>query len=277
MFCEDGNTTSGKGKAWSSQQQQTKKSQRAVENREKQETGCEIICSAPTTLTVKGLMMMMSRQQQTLGALIGLFVCECWTDYQKKKKKPKSKTRHTTESHLQQFQLSQVRRILQDNLLCYISFSIVLLCSLCAVLSCLHFALFTAYTCSVVCCLASFTANACSVVFCLALFTLCCPVRLSVSPHTFWVCFVHCLRLLSCLLSCSAHCVLFSSTVRLFIMVGTKDKALWHWQWNRTGQTHSFMQLNKFCHSDCKEDHFNQSVSVSTTLLPSDKCTRNVS
>ena len=180
-----------------------------------------------------------------------------------KKKHPKSKTRHTTESHLQQFKLSQVRRILQDNLLCYIiSLSIVLLCSLCAVLSCLHFALFTAYTCSVVCCLASFTANACSVVFCLALFTLCCPVRLSVSPHTFWVCFVHCLRLLSCLLSCSAHCVLFYSTVRLFIMVGTKDKALWHWQWNRTGQTHSFMQLNKFCHSDCKEDHFNQSVQL---------------
>ena len=37
------------------------KSQRAVEKREKMEkTGCEIICGAPTTLTVKGLMMMMS-------------------------------------------------------------------------------------------------------------------------------------------------------------------------------------------------------------------------
>ena len=35
------------------------KSQRAVENREKkEETGCEIICGAPTTLAVKGLMMM---------------------------------------------------------------------------------------------------------------------------------------------------------------------------------------------------------------------------
>ena len=37
------------------------KSQRAVENRAKIEnTGCKIICGAPTTLSVKGLMMMMS-------------------------------------------------------------------------------------------------------------------------------------------------------------------------------------------------------------------------
>ena len=36
------------------------KSLRATENREKmEETGCEIICDAPTTLAVKGLMMMM--------------------------------------------------------------------------------------------------------------------------------------------------------------------------------------------------------------------------
>ena len=37
------------------------KSQRAVENREKwrKKTGCKIICCAPTTLAVKGLMMMM--------------------------------------------------------------------------------------------------------------------------------------------------------------------------------------------------------------------------
>ena len=35
------------------------KSQRAVENRKKMEkTGCKIICGAPTTLAVKGLMMM---------------------------------------------------------------------------------------------------------------------------------------------------------------------------------------------------------------------------
>ena len=35
------------------------KSQRAVENREKlEETGCEVICGAPTTLAVEGLMMM---------------------------------------------------------------------------------------------------------------------------------------------------------------------------------------------------------------------------
>ena len=36
------------------------KSQRAVENKKKmEETGCEIICGVPTTLAVKGLMMMM--------------------------------------------------------------------------------------------------------------------------------------------------------------------------------------------------------------------------
>ena len=40
------------------------KSQRAVEKKRrkkerKEETGCEIICGAPTTLAVKGLMMMM--------------------------------------------------------------------------------------------------------------------------------------------------------------------------------------------------------------------------
>ena len=36
------------------------KSQRAVENREKiEETGCEVICGAQTTLAVKGLMMVM--------------------------------------------------------------------------------------------------------------------------------------------------------------------------------------------------------------------------
>ena len=36
------------------------KSQRAVENREKwKKTGCKIICGAPTTLAVTGLMMMM--------------------------------------------------------------------------------------------------------------------------------------------------------------------------------------------------------------------------
>ena len=37
-----------------------RKSKRAVENREKMEkTGCKIICGAPTTPMVKGLMMMM--------------------------------------------------------------------------------------------------------------------------------------------------------------------------------------------------------------------------
>ena len=35
------------------------KSQRAVENGKMEETGCKIICGAPTTLAVKGLMMMM--------------------------------------------------------------------------------------------------------------------------------------------------------------------------------------------------------------------------
>ena len=42
------------------------KSQRTVDNREKkmEETGCEIICGAPKSLAVKGLMMMMARQRQ---------------------------------------------------------------------------------------------------------------------------------------------------------------------------------------------------------------------
>ena len=40
------------------------KSQRAVENRKKMEkTGCKIICGAPTTLAVKGLMMMMMNKE----------------------------------------------------------------------------------------------------------------------------------------------------------------------------------------------------------------------
>ena len=40
------------------------KSQRAVEGRGKMEkTGCKIICGAPTTLAVKGLMMMMMCKQ----------------------------------------------------------------------------------------------------------------------------------------------------------------------------------------------------------------------
>ena len=44
------------------------KSQRAMENRKKkkkmEETGCEIICGAQTTLEVKGLMMMMASKSQ---------------------------------------------------------------------------------------------------------------------------------------------------------------------------------------------------------------------
>ena len=35
------------------------KSQRAVENGKMEKTGCKIICGAPTTLAVKGLMMLM--------------------------------------------------------------------------------------------------------------------------------------------------------------------------------------------------------------------------
>ena len=42
------------------------KSQRAVENREKiEKTGCKIICGAPTTLAVKGLMMMMMMMESS--------------------------------------------------------------------------------------------------------------------------------------------------------------------------------------------------------------------
>ena len=46
------------------------KSQRAVENREKwRKTGCKIICGAPTTLAVKGLMMMMIIIEQCVAHL----------------------------------------------------------------------------------------------------------------------------------------------------------------------------------------------------------------
>ena len=41
------------------------KSQRAMREQEKMEkTGCKIICGAPTTLAVKGLMMMMIGRQR---------------------------------------------------------------------------------------------------------------------------------------------------------------------------------------------------------------------
>ena len=44
------------------------KSQRAVESREKMEkTGCKIIFGGPTTLAVKGLMMMMMKSQEVEG------------------------------------------------------------------------------------------------------------------------------------------------------------------------------------------------------------------
>ena len=44
------------------------KSQRAVKNREKMEkTGCKIICGAPTTFAVKGLMMMMMMMKHKRG------------------------------------------------------------------------------------------------------------------------------------------------------------------------------------------------------------------
>ena len=60
-----GRRQSGKRKRWEDNIREWTglefgKSQRAVENREKMEkTGCKIICGAPTTLAVKGLMMMM--------------------------------------------------------------------------------------------------------------------------------------------------------------------------------------------------------------------------
>ena len=51
------------------------KSQRAVENGEKMEkTGCKVTCGAPTTLAVKGLMMMMMNVCVTISGLCELTV-----------------------------------------------------------------------------------------------------------------------------------------------------------------------------------------------------------
>ena len=49
-----GKTTLGNGQAWSSASPRGQGEQEKMEK-----TGCKIICGAPTTLTVKGLMMMM--------------------------------------------------------------------------------------------------------------------------------------------------------------------------------------------------------------------------
>ena len=51
LMCED-NTREWTGLEFA-------KSQRAVENRKMEKTGCKTICGAPLTLAVKGLMMMM--------------------------------------------------------------------------------------------------------------------------------------------------------------------------------------------------------------------------
>ena len=53
-----GKTTSGNGQAWSSA---SPRGQWRTGKMEK--TGCKIICGAPTTLAVKGLMMMMMKTQ----------------------------------------------------------------------------------------------------------------------------------------------------------------------------------------------------------------------
>ena len=42
------------------------KSQVVVENKKMEETGCKIICGAPTTLAVRGLMMMMNTVKENI-------------------------------------------------------------------------------------------------------------------------------------------------------------------------------------------------------------------
>ena len=56
-----GKTTSGNGQAWSSA---SPRGQWRTGKMEK--TGCKIICGAPTTLAVKGLMMMMSPTEENV-------------------------------------------------------------------------------------------------------------------------------------------------------------------------------------------------------------------
>ena len=60
------------------------KSQTAVENGKMEKTGCKIICGAPTTLTVKGLMMMMSKKSK---AKLTAGVLKKYQNTQKVKKK----------------------------------------------------------------------------------------------------------------------------------------------------------------------------------------------
>ena len=55
-----GKTISGNRQAWSLQNPRGG----SGEQRKMEETACEIICGAPTTLAVKGLMMMMSLNDQ---------------------------------------------------------------------------------------------------------------------------------------------------------------------------------------------------------------------
>ena len=42
------------------------------------ETGCEIICGAPTTLSVNGLMMMMMMMMMMNRTVLALFVSSLW-------------------------------------------------------------------------------------------------------------------------------------------------------------------------------------------------------
>ena len=60
-----GKTTSGNGQAWS-----WTKSQRAVEKGKMEKTGCKIICGAPTTLAVNGLMMMMMSYMKVFASVL---------------------------------------------------------------------------------------------------------------------------------------------------------------------------------------------------------------
>ena len=85
-----GKTTSGNGQAWSSPSPTGQWRTGKME-----ETGCEIICDAPVTLAVKGMMMMMMTKQCYRPFCSNT---RCSAKKPKKNRKQRSGTQRTTQA-----------------------------------------------------------------------------------------------------------------------------------------------------------------------------------